>query len=497
MNTVAQPEIIGLDVSRDWLDLHCLSDDRRVRCREVEASGVPASEAGALHAAAEAEFGRSLPLLTAGFPGGGVPDLDAIETSIRDGMLGGGAKHYAALLETVDAHLAGKSRPSCPSCGRRMERRGRVGKTFGTRLGEVRVKRRYFYCRKCGVGDYPLDRALRLAGKRVTPGAEAVYADAAGSDSYEEARRKLWNLAGVTVSRATLQRHSVRIGEEMQAFEREDAEAASPAAERVILEIDGTGVPMAAREVEGVAGKQADGTAKTREAKAVTSFTADGRDPKTGEPRKDKDSGAASVRIDSARAADGAGWSSEFGVRLRQFGLRNGLFAARELVVLSDGAPWIRNSCEEAFPGQETTFILDLFHALQYADAAVKAATPHESERKDWMKTIKDQLNAGRVDDVIADLEPHRWLEAVATCIRYYGTNRDRMHYDLYRKRGLPVGSGVVESACKQIVGSRFKGAGRHWSKIGANAVLAIKCCFRNNRWPDFLDWRDCSAAAA
>ena len=451
---------------------------RRVRCREVEASGVPASETGALHAAAEAELGRLLPLLTAELPGGG-------------------AKCYAALLEAVDARLAGKSPPSCPSCGRRMERRGRVGKTFGTRLGEARVKRRYFYCRKCGVGDYPLDRALRLAGKRVTPGAEAVYADAAGSDSCGEARRKLRNLAGAAVSRATLQRHSVRIGEEMQAFEREDAEAASPAAERVLPGIDGTGIPMAAREVEGVAGKQADGTAKTREAKAVTSFTADGRDPKTGEPRKDKDSGATSVRIDSARAADGAGWSSEFGARLRQFGLRNGLVAAKELVVLSDGAPWIRNSCEEAFPGQETTFILDLFHALHCADAAVKAAAPHESERKDWMKTIKDQLNAGRVDDVIADLEPHRRLEAVATCIRTYGTNRDRMRYDLCRKRGLPVGSGVVESACKQIVGSRFKGAGRRWSKIGANAVLAIKCCFRNNRWPDFLDWRDCSAAAA
>ena len=490
-----QPPLIR---ERDGVFMRYWRVGRRVRCREVEASGVPASETGALHAAAEAEFGRSLPLLTAELPGGGVPDLDAIETTVRDGVPGGGAKRYAALLETVDARLAGsKSRPSCPSCGRRMERRGRVGKTFGTRLGEARVRRRYFYCRKCGVGDYPLDRALRLAGKRVTPGAEAVYADVAGSDSCGEARRKLWNLAGAAVSRATLQRHSVRIGEEMQAFEREDAEAASPAAERVLPGIDGTGVPMAAREVEGVAGKQADGTAKTREAKAVTSFTADGRDPKTGEPRKDKDSGAASVRIDSARAADGAGWSSEFGVRLRQFGLRNGLFAARELVVLSDGAPWIRNSCEEAFPGQETTFILDLFHALEYADAAVKAAQPDKSKQEDWMKTIKGQPDAGRVDDVIADLEPHRRLEAVATCIRCYGTNRDRMHYDLYRKRGLPVGSGVVESACKQIVGSRFKGAGRHWSKIGANAVLAIKCCFRNNRWPDFLDWRDCSAAVA
>ena len=79
---------------------------------------------------------------------------------------------------------------------------------------------------------------------------------------------------------------------------------------------------------------------------------------------------------------------------------------------------------------------------------------PHESKQGDWMKTIKDQLNAGRPNDVIADLKPHLRLEAVATCIRNYETNKDRMRYDLYRKFGLPVGSSVTESACKQIVGS-------------------------------------------
>ena len=216
---------------RDGVFMQYWRIGRRVRCREVEASGVPASETGALHAAAEAELGRLLPLLTAELLGGGVPDLDAIETTVRDGVLGGGAKYYAALLEAVDARLAGKSPPSCPSCGRRMERRGRVGKTFGTRLGEARVKRRYFYCRKCGVGDYPLDRALRLAGKRVTPGAEAVYADAAGSDSCGEARRKLWNLAGVAVSRATLQRHSVRIGEDPRGEGRHQLHGRRPGSE--------------------------------------------------------------------------------------------------------------------------------------------------------------------------------------------------------------------------------------------------------------------------
>ena len=71
------------------------------------------------------------------------------------------------------------------------------------------------------------------------------------------------------------------------------------------------------------------------------------------------------------------------------------------------------------------------------------------------------------------------------------------MRCGLCRTRGLPVGSGIVESACKRIVGSRLKGAGRCWSKAVANAVLATGCCLENMRWPDFLEWRACRLAVA
>ena len=202
-------------------------------------------------------------------------------------------------------------------------------------------------------------------------------------------------------------------------------------------------------------------------------------------------------RVRGGAASEVAGRASEFAARLKQFLRRNGLFKAKELVVLSDGAPWIRAVCEEILPGRKVTFVLDLYHTLEHAFAAVKAAAPDEGEQEAWMERIRKQLDAGRVDDVIADLKPYLRLEAVATCIRYYETNKDRMHYDLYRARGLPVGSGIVESACKQIVGNRFKGAGRHWSKAGANGLLAIRCCLENTRWPEFLEWRTCRAEAA
>ena len=67
--------------------------------------------------------------------GGRVPDLDALETTVRDGMLGFGARGYSVLIEALDAELPA---PPCPDCGRRMERHCRIGKTFPARLGRLR-----------------------------------------------------------------------------------------------------------------------------------------------------------------------------------------------------------------------------------------------------------------------------------------------------------------------------------------------------------------------
>ena len=204
-------------------------DGGEVRCREVEAGEEPEMEA--LLAAVESEFGRSLPRLRAELRGDGVPDLDALETSIREKMLKCGAKACKALLEAYGAELPA---PPCATCGERMDQSARAVKGFLSRLGLIDLERIYFHCRDCRVGLHPLDRALDLVGRNATPGAESICADAASSDSYEAASRKLKNLAGVDVPKSTLQRCCMRIGQEVQAFEREDVEPEAPSADRVL-----------------------------------------------------------------------------------------------------------------------------------------------------------------------------------------------------------------------------------------------------------------------
>ncbi len=204
-----------------------------VRSRNIPVAGQAASPMTAFEAAALSGFANLVPKLESELDGKGVADLDGIEIAIRDVTHSSGAAMCKSLLERVDAELP---TPDCPKCGKPMERRRKLGKSFASRLGPVEVERTYCRCRGCGSGFFPLDRALGLEGQTATPGAASIVADTVVSDSFEEASRKLCNLAGVKVPATTLRRWTRGIGEEVQRFEREVVEEGKPGADRVCIE---------------------------------------------------------------------------------------------------------------------------------------------------------------------------------------------------------------------------------------------------------------------
>ncbi len=472
-------EVRSRDVGRDELPLAGLRPD-----------GGPLP---ALLAAVSAEFGPRLPRLAADLASG-VPDLDAVERTLRDSSLGGGAAALKLLLERLDGTLPA---PECEGCGRPMARHLRASKSFLTRLGRVEVKRTYFRCGSCGGGRFPLDRALGLEGETVTPGMASVVAETAPLMSFDAAGRHIANLAGVDASSSSLQRWSLKLGEEAERFEREEVEDGKPLESRMYLSTDGTGIPMRKEETERVRGKQADGTSKTREAKLAVVYTAGGRDPETGAALKDRGSESFSCLIDSAAAPSGGREPSDFAARLEREARRRGLHDADELVVVSDGAEWIRNACEEIFGGRKVTFVLDMFHCLEQSAAAVGAIHPAGEERDRRFGEVRADIEAGRAGKVVRELEPFSARHGeVAACVRYFRGNMERMRYDEYRARGMQVGSGVVEAGCRTF-GLRLKRPGTRWSGRGANAMLALKGCVMNLRLPDLLDWRANQALAA
>ena len=71
-----------------------------------------------------------------------------------------------------------------------------------------------------------------------------------------------------------------------------------------------------------------------------------------------------------------------------------------------------------------------------------------------------------------------------------FDTNRERMRYDEFRARGLCVGSGVVEAACKTVVGERCMRSGMRWTVDEANAILALRCSVLSGRYEDYWERR-------
>ena len=461
-----------------------------VRSRDVVGDGAPE----ALLEAVSAEFGPPLPRLAADLASG-APDLDAVERALRDASLGGGGAALRLLLERLDGTLPA---PECGACGGPMARHGTGRrKAWLTRLGRVGVERSYFRCRSCGGGRFAPGRALGLEGGTVTPGMESVMAETAPLMSFEAAGRHVANLAGVRASPSSLRRWSLKLGEAAQRFEREEVLDGRPLEPRMYLSIDGTGIPMRKGETEGIRGRQADGTSKSREAKLAVIYTAGGRDPETGAALKDRGSESVSCLIDSAAAPSGGREPSAFAARLDREARRRGLHDADELVVVSDGAEWIRSACDEIFGGRKVTFVPDMFHALEYAADAVRAILPAGAERDRRFEGIKADIMAGRAARAVRELEPFSARHGeVAACCRYFRGNMERMRYDEYRARGIQVGSGVVEAGCRTF-GLRLKRPGTRWSRRGANAMLALKGCVLNLRLPGPLDWRANQAVAA
>ena len=134
--------------------------------------------------------------------------------------------------------------------------------------------------------------------------------------------------------------------------------------------MDGTGVPVRPAEVEGRRGKQPDGSAKTREVKLATVWTAEGRDPQ-GRPVRDPGSVSYNAAVESAASRDTDPQPAAFAQRVHREAHRRGFDTADRQVVIGDGAPWIWNVAAEQFPG--AIEIVDVYHAKQHLCDVAKA----------------------------------------------------------------------------------------------------------------------------
>jgi len=417
-------------------------------------------------------------------------DLEAWEAALRGAVLACGAKILAGMLAE---HGSGRREEAVVCrCGQRMDSRGQRGKELRTILGPVGYERSMFQCPACGETRYPGDEALDVVGTTRSPGLRRMMARAGSQSTFKDGRDDLRIYAGLEVSAKDVERVAERIGQEMDAWGEEERErilaedGREPEKDIPLLYIsyDGTGIPMRREELIGVKGKQPDGSAKTREAKLGCVFTQTATDEE-GRPVRDPDSTTFVGAIEPAEA---------FGWRMYGEARRRGLARARKVVILGDGAEWIKNLAEMHFPFAVS--IIDLYHARQHvADLCRTLFDSNQKKMERRRRRLWALLDAGRVEAIIAQArrclpEDPDLRKAAQVEIRYLDKNKERMRYTEFRAQGLFVGSGVVEAGCKTVIGQRLKQSGMEWSVRGANAILALRCVMKSNRLEDYWESR-------
>ena len=157
------------------------------------------------------------------------------------------------------------------------------------------------------------------------------------------------------------------------------------------------------------------------------------------------------------------------------------------LVFINDGATWIRQWIEDAFPNAIP--ILDFWHALEHLYAFVKAHFTDAAKAKKWTEKQKELLLDSQVKKVIQNIKKIApYNEVAKKLIAYYEVNSTRMDYKYYKPIGAGIiGSGAIESAHRTVVQKRMKQSGQRWGVDGAQNMLNLRVTYMNEKWDNVI----------
>jgi hypothetical protein len=237
---------------------------------------------------------------------------------------------------------------------------------------------------------------------------------------------------------------------------------------------------MRKEELVGRAGKQPDGTAKTRSAYLGCVFTQHKTDEK-GHPVRD---------YESTTYVSNLGPLEDFGPMLRQEAIRRGMGQAEKVVLLIDGATGLENMGHLNF--REATQIVDFYHGAEHAGKVVEAllgSKEHPEYKARCSRWVRRLLGNG-VENLIKETRQEcvdkPQAQAVEEQLGYFVNNAERMKYRAFRRQGFFIGSGVIEAGCKTVIGARCKQSGMFWGEAGAENILALRSIRSSRRLEAF-----------
>jgi hypothetical protein len=435
------------------------------------------------------QFADQMQKITAGLLGGEAPhSVSEMERRTRQAVLEMGRFLLTAWLRLLDGSYP-ESEIAC-RCGGKTHYQCRRDGELLTLLGTVHYERAYYLCAQCHQGTYPLDEKLGLRPGEISAELESLLGMTGALMTFAKGSDLFARLTLVDSSPQSMDKATQNMGAEVTRLEEEWRQASedglaltrqerAPKDERRLYgTLDATKVHTRERadaEDEG-----------WRDLKVGAWFESAAPPPE--EPQEDWDVQAQNLTYycDFAEA-------KEFGKLLWATGIQREALRAKQLIFLGDAAEWIWNLVHEHFP--HATQIVDWFHAAEHLETVAKAVFEEENERKAWLKDTRQSLWEGRVIAVIQACEvlakPGRGADEARKAVTYFTNNAVRMDYAAYRKAGYQIGSGTVESACKQLGVQRMKVPGATWDLQGARLIAKARAALLSEQWDTLAKRRE------
>lgn len=355
-------------------------------------------------------------------------------------------------------------------------------KRIKTISGEITIKRTYYYCRQCRHGESPYDETMGIKELPYKITKELMVEIAfygQNQSSFDGARHIIKRALGMDINEETIRKVTEEVGRAVYDKDKERAKETLANIHRIdtsqqkratlYIEMDGAAVNTRVEDENG---------STWRENKTVMVFT-------DKDMIKRKDEGHIITKKEYMAYI---GTSEDFKAFVFDAALRAGYGRIENVVVIADGATWIRNMCEEIFP--DAVQILDLFHLKENIyDYAKYKFSGDASKYTAWAEAFIEKIENGQTDEAIASLPDNEKLPVGTVNLKtYLYNNCDKINYSEYREAGYFVGSGAIESANKLIVQRRLKQAGMRWSVDGAQALLTLRSKVESNLWDDVTD---------
>lgn len=422
---------------------------------------------------------------------GRTPTIAQIETDMREALRQVGNQALGLFLSSMQT--TPEKEIAC-SCGGRLHYQRMREAVVISVFGKTFYVRGYYAGCECKEGKAPVDEQFGLKPGAVTAGLAALLALAGIEFSYDKSPEWLQAFLLFDISENTVRLETERMG----AFQEKQEEAwiqqsqdeqylqerqrnPGQVAPRLYGSMDAAKVRTEPRPKKG---EEKEEHEDWRDMKMLCWFETELVPPSQRSKRQRKKA----VREQTALRAKHMQYfcdiakAEEFGKLLWATGCKVNADLCPDLVFLGDGAVWIWKLVTQYYPHAKQ--IVDWYHAEEHLEIVAAAAFPDLTQRALWLEEVTQFLWDGQVEDVIIACEAlaQNCLQALQA-ISYFTNNMERMRYDRFRAAGYMIGSGTIESGCKQVVSQRLKLPGAQWIVSGAVHTAKARAAWLSGQW--------------